>query len=212
MTDASVFIGCPCRGNPRMETAAWIAVTRDRFQADMSFVDGGSRPVQSARNETVRRFLKSGRDWMLWIDDDVVPPRDALDKMLAVAAEKSATIVAGQYPVLSPEGLASSVRPLDWPEGEQWPLIGKSGWPSGVFEVEHCGFGIMLVHRSTILNMGWPWFGWIERENGTETGEDIFFCVNARRKGFKIWCAGDVRCSHYKTLDLLRIVPKPIEG
>jgi len=42
----------------------------------------GMFPLDNARNHCVQKFLESNCDYLLWIDDDIVPPPDGLSKLL----------------------------------------------------------------------------------------------------------------------------------
>lgn len=62
-----------------------------------------------------------------------------------------------------------------------WP----SEWPAGdVVEVDACGLGFTLIRRRVLEALPRPWF-WFPTETDT-TSEDMPFCADARRAGFRL--------------------------
>jgi len=74
----------------------------------------------------------------------------------------------------------------------------------GLVEVDWCGAGFLLVKAEVFETMNAPWFyhEWVENTDDTgrkhrdQTGEDISFCVKAKRNGYKIVVDADCRVDH----------------
>jgi hypothetical protein len=134
------------------------------------------------------------------MDDDVEPPIGALAKLLAV----DRPVATGVCPIFTSGRLAANVKGLrdkDWPET----------CPPGVFPVKHCGLAFALVQRETFERIGFPWFSWPEEPDGTNIGEDVWFCHHVRQTGLQIFCDGSVVCGHVKSnFDIGRVwLPSP---
>jgi len=98
--------------------------------------------TDKARCEIASRFLSSGAEWLFFLDDDVLPPNDAVLMLLETANRYDAPFVTGVYykraapfdPLIYrqlPDGLYQAV--LDMPEQP--------------FYVDACGLGCALIHR-----------------------------------------------------------------
>lgn len=71
-------------------------------------------------------------------------------------------------------------------------------YPEGVFEVEACGMAMCLmkvvVLEDIIRQTGQPFFP--VKSNHRTLGEDLSFCYNARKSGYKIWATSKPIVGH----------------
>ena len=170
-------------------------------------VGGSPYGVALGRNAVVARFLKSKCSHLLFVDDDVTVPADAVTRLCAVNGD----VALGCY--------ASYKRFGDGTGGFYVVLMYLSGgqedcyrtWPKGVVEVAGGGAGCMLVARPVLEAIAYPWF----RFQGTHVpqagqvlsmGEDVDFCQRVRALGMRVWADGNVRCGHWKEMDTMPFV------
>lgn len=168
----------------------------------------GPYGVTSGRNEVVAKFLASKCDYLLFIDDDVTIPPDAITRLVAAGGD----IALGCYPGIKTfgDGTSRVYIVLLYLSGGAEDCY--TSWPDGVVEVAGGGAGCMLIHRRVLETILYPWF----RFQGTyiapaatviTMGEDIDFCARARSLGFRILADGSVRCGHRKEVDLTHFIP-----
>jgi hypothetical protein len=72
------------------------------------------------------------------------------------------------------------------------------------FTVDYTGFGWVLIKKGVFENLEYPWFAPKMQvfESGAVQdmcGEDVSFCLDAKDKGFEIWCDPRIRVGHEKT-------------
>ncbi len=72
------------------------------------------------------------------------------------------------------------------------------------FTVDYTGFGWVLIKKGVFENLEYPWFAPKMQvfESGAVQdmcGEDVSFCLDAKEKGFEIWCDPRIRVGHEKT-------------
>jgi hypothetical protein len=195
-----IIIGLPISPQRQilMDTAAWV------MQQAMNL---GCRPVwayapapEMGRNAIVEGQLRNPDvGHILFLDYDVVPPDDAVVQLMAM----NQPIAAACVPIRV-HGQPSWNVAKDIQAGYMQQI------PRGVFEVQACGFGCVLVARPVFEAVGWPWFETTYRPMGDQQkciqlGEDEFFCSRALGTGFKIWANGRVRCKHFNQLDLSEV-------
>lgn len=140
-------------------------------------------PIPDGHNLLTKQALEAGCDYVLFIEEDVVLPHDAVWKMI-----DKGNIVAIDYGV------------------NEWSCITKRN-----DEILWCGLGCTLVKKevfdkleypyfrsdkSLLLN-DWPKITWKDAGNQAYGGQDIWFCMQAREKGFKITQA-DGEARHLK--------------
>jgi hypothetical protein len=153
-------------------------------------------PLELGRIRAMTRFLESDADYVLTIDDDVIAPDDAVDRLLALQVPVS----SGAYPIVTEAGLVWGVKAVD---SEEW----MTELPDRVFPVRHGGLGFMLIHRDVFARIRKPWFQFGAAPGGRMVGEDTWFCNGVTQAGLSILVDGSIRCSHFKDgLDLTRLI------
>lgn len=201
----SVFIAVPSRDT----TAQTINGKLARLLIDLARLPDGPAvdivagyPVDRVRNQICRRFLQSDAEYVLMIDDDVVPPADVLGmaghgKDVVAGLCYAYVPSTGYYSVAYPEPGEDGVRPPRLPIGD-----GLEG--HGLLEMELVGSACLMVHRRVLEVLDRPWFVTELDEDGLfiADSEDFSFCRKARAAGFSVWLDSDRVCSHYRTLDM----------
>ncbi len=161
-------------------------------RAKMAFVEGTHIAWQ--RNQIVRE--REG-DWVLFVDSDQIFAPDALMRLLAHRQPIVGALIAGRH---SPFPLACGRqgRPLPYHEAPE----------SGLLTVEYVGTGFVLIRSHVFHELPEPWFtvGQIDPE---KSGEDTYFCRQAREAGISIAVDCGVRVGH---LTSATVWPKPGSG
>ncbi|MEX0900596.1 MAG: hypothetical protein WD081_07920 [Gammaproteobacteria bacterium] len=138
--------------------------------------------VAQSREQTAEQALKSDCSHMLWLDSDMVFPDWLLDRLLSHDVD----IVAGNYCMrgaLSP--LPTAVVDIQ-PDGRCRRTFAAQG--DALVEVEGVGFGALLMKRAVLEKLALPRFPitW-NALGGYHEGEDVSFCANARKAGYKLY-------------------------
>ncbi len=207
-----VVCAMPCRTVPNFRAFKALQIAAAKHGAP---IDTPARePRERNRNNCVAQFLGHGDKFthLLFVDDDTAIPPDAIERLLAV----DKPFVTGIQPLyLAFDGVDHMVAnvmqfPTETDRTPHWPDWLTFEPDQDPFPVFHCGFGCVLLERRVLESTGFPWFkedyGDVQGRNNIT--EDIWFCDHVRRAGIDIWCRPDLICSHYKTVDLLDIVPR----
>lgn len=146
-----------------------------------------------AREPYVRHFF--------FLDSDTVPPPDAVERLLALRAP----VACGVTPIRRRGARFWNIR-ADAP-GDWWPR--DVPLPARPFPVRHVGGTTVLVERSVLDHLGYPWFFReyvdqpVEDLEYVKRSGDVFFSDRVHACGYRILCDPSVRCHHYKVTDLL---------
>lgn len=149
--------------------------------------------VDWARNSLAERFLKTKDEYedkpfthALWLDDDhVFNP----DLAVRLAANSHLDMVSALYHMrTAPYHPVAYLKDDSDNEFKHWPLTKV---PPAVAEVDAVGFGALLMRREVLEGTPKPWFTLDWR-----SGEDIAFCVQAKKAGFKVWLDGEYAIGH----------------
>ena len=145
--------------------------------------------LSAARNKVVETFLGSHYNWLLFLDSDVVPPADGIDRLMAHGKK----VISGLYHQKGGEFLPNMYTYKEWlPEKGQHDYNWITEWPRDeTIEVDGVGAGFLLIHREVLEAIGKKdWFHF------REGGEDLAFCRQAKEKGYSIWVDTSVHCGH----------------
>lgn len=153
-------------------------------------------PFDHARNSICQQAQNLGLEYVFFLDSDVIPPADAILRLLA----HNQPIISGVYHRRSPpHGVPVAIN------DQGWAIIPPN---SGIHEVNLVGAGCLLIHRSVLEKLpplderrGKRWFDWrsdmaANLPPGEALSEDFAFCLHARRNGYKILVDSNVQCKH----------------
>jgi len=174
--------------NPLLHNALMLMHQDKRFDV-IPILRYGIRAYDLARNGAVEQAKKERADWLLMVDNDMVPQFNPLD-VLAMAGDRA--VIGWTYALGSGQGDYQI-----FPPGER----------SGEFtEVGAVGTGLIAIHSSVWKRIKAPLFRTLS-DGVNYTGEDMYFCQQARNNGFKIWTPKQL-IGHMHTVDVTGMVVK----
>lgn len=173
----------------------------ERYDIVRGRVQSGTN-VQVARNEMTRWFLQSDREWMWFLDADMVFDGDIPGKL-----------IAHDKPIVSALYLGQGVGGDPFVVGHRYSTDGsllsylKRDDLDGLTEVAGVGMGCCMIRRDVLEAMGenghphqWPFaMGGLQN---SYLGEDVGFCVRAGSMGYKSYIDGDAFVGHVKSFIL----------
>jgi len=154
------------------------------------------RPADFARNSAVRMFLSGDWSHLFFLDSDTEPPLDCLRRLLAL----DGPLACGCYGLLMRAGLRWSISKRG--SDGAYRLLEELPFTEQPFEVDGGGAGCLLIRRDCLDKLDWPWFKWIEKPNGTQISEDIYFFQKCNAAGFHPMIDPTVICRHHKEIDV----------
>lgn len=212
-----VFLAVPSGRNPElmflqslMHLQAYDAFNNGRILGQGSFLISPGTNVAHQRNQLVRKFLDTGIEWLLFVDDDMTFEPDALDRLLETADPVERPIVGAlcfAWIVSANQQVTPTIYLLGEKDGET-KLVRHTGYPrDAVVPCNATGTGFLLIHRSVFIELAkrWQtpfvWFDYMEWGHqfsswgtipgtdveyagpGDHIGEDITFCLRAGSTG-----------------------------
>ena len=150
-----------------------------------------------ARIKACERALDYGADWLLMVDSDTVPPPDALANMVADGVD----VCLGYYQWKNrPAGETCLWKLGGWSTRYTARELHAAASAGRLLQVQGGGMGCSLIRTAILSRLPRPWFRWVVRPDGTETGEDVYFCDLCREHGVAVWADARVACGHvYRT-------------
>jgi hypothetical protein len=185
----TVFVGMPTRGHayvPSVLQAIEFARRGSQGRFAPLFEIGG--PVDAVRTRIVERFLETDATHLMMLDDDVVAPDEALERLLALDAPVATAAC--------PFGIGGQIFVNAKPNaGREWPTA-----PVGAIEkTRQAGLACSIIARTVFDRVAPPWFVMGTASNGRYViGEDVWFCNRVSDAGLQIVCDSTIVCSHVK--------------
>lgn len=157
--------------------------------------------IASQRDLMVRMFLeRTPAEWLLMLDWDITYTPECVYALMDAAHPKDRPIVGGCYVTFFGEGAA--LRPCWMKDVPPVPVDGVN--VGQLEELSVVGMGFTLIHRSVLVAMyekyvsdPCRWFGH-DIVGDSRVGEDVTFCLRAKRMGYSVWGHGGVLLGHTK--------------
>jgi GT2 family glycosyltransferase len=166
-----------------------------------TFVSELTTPA-AKRNHLIDYVLRrQDLEWLYFSDDDMVPPRDTVMRLLADDLDLVGALYAGVVrdgvdgePV--PAGTTMYAPECGSADGHG-PACSFTTLRTTLTQHDWVGAGALLVRRRVLeaLSPG-PWFV----SDATGENEDLAFCARARSAGFAVWLDGRVEVPHLQTI------------
>lgn len=140
--------------------------------------------VHKNRNDIVTEAIKGNYTHIFFIDTDMCFAPEVLDRLLS----RNKDIIGANYNKrnLNKETVIKFI--------EDGKLVGKP-IPEELFECASIGTGCALIKTDVFKTISYPYFDFNDEELG-EVGEDVYFCLKAKRKGYNIWCDPTMDIGH----------------
>lgn len=197
-----IMIAIPCMDMLPVRAAASLIDMDKPEGTDVMFHPNSL--VYDARNLLSLQAIQGGYDYVLWVDSDIVCPRDGLTTLLDDMETFDTRMISGLYVMRSFPPAPVIYDIVDEPRMDKNGHMIKQirtfqNYPEDItFDVAGCGFGFVLT-RVDLLRDVWDKFGpafapfpW--------ASEDISFCHRVNLIGDQIMCDSTVRCGHIGTM------------
>lgn len=168
----------------------------------------GDRPVDFCRNLMANDFMEISKcDWMLSIDDDMMPDCKEVLEMVRRADEAGHKLVSAHCNGTL-RGVPVSVAFNRSGGTDQVPVWGRleieNTQKNGYIPVDAFGTGCYAVHRDVFEQLEKPWYSFRYANGGLirTYGEDIDFTYRAKQAGFQPQYDTDVFVPHLKEVKL----------
>ena len=162
----------------------------------------------TARNRIAQRALDGNFDYVLMIDNDMTLPSDALLNLI----EHDELVVLGYCPARNSNNVydrrTAIFRPGEVDYTWNYPVDEFLNYQNnGLHKVEVHGGGMAcsLIKTDAFRIIQYPWFKWVNYDNGASLSEDLYFCEQCIKNGIQVYVDSRVGCGH-----LFRYIQWPI--
>ena len=146
--------------------------------------------IISGRNIIREYFLKSDYDYLFFLDTDVLIPKDTFQQLLKCETDIATGVYLCNQDIRNKRMIAPVIYKIRGPDTVQVATI-KEMIPERIFEIAVCGLGSALIKRKVLEKVPFRQF-----TDLNEVQDDVAFCVDSRKAGFKIKVNTAVKCDH----------------
>jgi len=147
------------------------------------------------RNQIGKQFLEDDRlDYLLMLDADHIHPPDIVERMMRWPHDDPAKLVVGSLNYRR----GTPWEPLVWVKATDGLYHHPVETPQGAFRCDIMGHGTLLLHRSVLERLEYPWWRYdydIDMDEDSAS-EDVYFCKACRAEGIELWCDGTSTSLH----------------
>ena len=193
LVGTKILLGMPCVHQIPVQTVgSLIRIAKDGI-VDPLLVEGSL--IYDSRDYIAKAAIKGDYDYVLYVDSDMIFSPEDVERLLA----HKVGICSGLYITRRGEGknvlYSEIITRRRFPP--RAPKLIHDPQESGFGRVEGCGFGFVLIKTSVLKTMFKYYKSLFEPFKGV--GEDIAFCLRARRCGFYTFADRDVKLGHIGT-------------
>jgi hypothetical protein len=194
LSNLSLAIGVPCTF-PTVPTSFFYSFVHME-RPDFSFIHKDNGPIDVLRNDIVERALSIGATKLIMMDVDMVYHPKTITNLLKRNLPIVGALCFRRYPPFDSimlRMLEDGYTSVDeWEEDE-------------LVEVDATGAGCLMFDMKIFREMPRPWFRFqYNPDTGAAIGEDIGFCQDLKRAGYRIFVDTSVPCDHLTTMAVNR--------
>lgn len=192
-----LLIAIPTFENIYPDTFKAVWDLKKPCEADFEFVRGYD--CARARSNIAKIAIDNAYDYLLMVDNDTLPPKDALMHML----EGDEDVVLGYYAHRTNENMYDGrtnmckLGEFNYTHqytGQELKALRDTG--TNRVQIHGGGLGCALIKVSAFKKLEYPYFDWVNYENGYVLSEDLFFSERCKAAEVHMWCDTRVECGH----------------
>ena len=163
----------------------------------------------TARNNIVMRAQKLGVDYVMMVDNDVTPKKDALLNLISHDLD----VVTGYYAHRDADNVYkgrtcvckitddSGMPYFNYPLESEWTadeMREKREQGDYLTRIHGGGMGCILIKMSVFDRLFYPWYDWVNYPDDSRgmLSEDLYFCEKCHAEEIPIYVDSRVSCGH----------------
>lgn len=188
-----ITIAIPCMDMIETEFVKCVTALRHVGDCRLDFHAGSL--VYAARDQLAAKAIEDNSDYILWLDSDMVFEPDLLEKLYADLQEEDSEYVAALFFKRRPPHDTCLYKKIRMGLPGESITEDYNDYPEdAVFPIDASGFGAVLMKTSLVKDIVDEFHTAFMPIPGY--GEDISFCIRAKKLGHELYCDSRVKVGH----------------
>lgn len=205
-----IVIGVPLPNDRELDVCTCLWVEHKKRRSNMMAFYEPSRFASHGRNTIIWKILEylPGVTHVFFIDKDVIPPVDAIERLLAHDKD----VIVGATPIFKDQPVWSVMKyDPDEKIDNIFNPVKYAELPDNLFRAHHFGGTTCLIKRHVLEKMEYPWYQDVFAPGAILLGQDLYFTAKAKQFGFELWCDPSVKCEHVRASAMKTVFDKCLE-
>ena len=156
------------------------------------YFEGAIKRIITSRNTLRKYALDNNYDYLFSLEQDVIPNRDALTKLVSHNKDVVSGIyfvhnIIGNRRVLIPQVFLELPNKINNLPDMRW-LTEEEFLSNKLIKIISCGMGCVLIHKNILRK--------IEFRSENNVFDDRFFGIDLYKKNIPMYCDTSVKCKH----------------
>lgn len=195
---AKVFIAVPTFENIYPDTFKSIyGLAKGNNWVVFDFVRGYD--CATARNNIAKQALAENAEYVLMVDSDIIVPGNAIiqlieddkDVIISACAHRASGNFNGRTSICKNDGEIDYTHMYTCDEIHEFQNNGKH-----LIQIHGGGMGCTMIKVDLFRRLPFPWFKWVQYDNGSVLSEDLYFCEQCKNAGIPIYTDTRVTAGH----------------
>lgn len=190
-----VLIGVPTRHYVQAQTVTTLFSLSATPNARIALSVSLGSVIADKRNKLAKMAIEGNYDYLFFVDSDVQFPHDTLEKLLKLDKDIVGAMYFRTYHPYEPN-LTEKVKV----KGRTLLLVPQKWDREKPFPCWSVGTGTMLIKTKVLKalqeKLEGQWFRFAHIDD-IPAGEDVWFCNEAGKAGFEVWCDPTIETKHY---------------
>lgn len=157
-----------------------------------NFSSCGEIFVPYAREQLGTFALDTNSDYLFMVDDDMMAPPELFFDLVKHDVDIVAPLAFTRNPPHKPVAFQAVEGWDPATQSDYYLTTNVMNYPrNSLFECDAVGFGAVLIKTEVLKKMAKPWF-----MGSHGTGEDLHFCIAARKLGFHVFMDSATKLGH----------------
>lgn len=152
--------------------------------AEIKIYNSWGRKVDDSYNHIVETALRDKADFIVTVEDDTFPPKDAIVKLMKLLEKNENCAVGAWYPKKEKNRQGVHIELIKGKRGAM-PDDGK------IHEAYTMAMGCSIYPIEMFMKISYPWF-----KTTPNLSQDSFFSQLARENGYKLLVDTSIKCKH----------------